>query len=599
MSAIIVERTFTCRSDVERLWPLITDTEALNRALGSGPITLRPNDDASAARYLVTTRLAGFSLEYEERPFEWVYPTRFSIVRRMRSGPVRELSVGWRMATLGEGGTRLTLSVGLTPSIGLLSPVIKIIANRSADEMRRTILRFDEALASGAPRPDVTARRTIHDAAFARATAALRSDRDRLVEKDIAERLSSYVRDADDVDLSRMRPFELADTWGVDRRALLSGCLAAVHAGLLELRWEVICPSCRTGTETLPSLSALSEHGGCQLCEIEFAIDLDEAVEVTFAPCRAVREVDAGPYCIGGPARTPHVLAQAILPASGTASLTAPSELGNYRLFVRGGAARQVEVREGAPAEIKVDPRAETGGIAIAPGGAVRVENPSAEELHAKIERVVWGDQAARARVVTAMPGFRRDFSTDILRPGLALRVARVGLLFTDLTGSTELYATIGDAAAFKLVQDHFEVLRRLIEEASGTIVKTIGDAVMAVFSDDAEALRASIAILHAFDAFRGEAEHGDRTHIKLGIFGGSCYAVTANGALDYFGQTVNIAARLQGEAKSGEIVATEELVARGVEARLLPEAFVVERWDAKLKGLRAPIRAARIKIPV
>ena len=236
--------------------------------------------------------------------------------------------------------------------------------------------------------------------------------------------------------------------------------------------------------------------------------------------------------------------------------------------------------------------------LTVAPSGSIVVTNPTAEERHAKLERLTWTDQAARARVVTTMPGFRRDFSTDILRPGMALRVARVGLFFSDLTGSTQLYTTAGDAAAFKLVQDHFEVVVGLVEKNRGTLVKTIGDAVMGVFADDLDGLAASVALLHAFEDFRRHDEHRQRTHIKLGVYAGPCYVVTANGVLDYFGQTVNIAARLQGEAHSGELVVEEALADRGIERRVLPAAFVVERYQAKLKGVDVPFRLARIRLP-
>ena len=73
---------------------------------------------------------------------------------------------------------------------------------------------------------------------------------------------------------------------------------------------------------------------------------------------------------------------------------------------------------------------------------------------------------------------------------------------------------------------------------------------------------------------------------------------MTANGILDYFGQTVNIAARLQGEAKSGELVVVEELADRAIAPKALPERFVVERYDAKLKGVDEPVRVARIRLP-
>ncbi len=408
----------------------------------------------------------------------------------------------------------------------------------------------------------------------------------------------SHLREASDVDVSRIRPFELADAWGIDRRAMLATCLSGVRAGALELRWEIICPSCRTATDVLPSLSSLTEHGACQLCEIEFAIDLEQAVEATFAPNAAIRTVDAGQYCIGGPSRTPHVVSQAILAPRGETNLVCPEEVGRYRLFVRGGAAVPLEIEADAPAEVHLDAAAgERAPIKIAPKGKLRLSNDALEERHAKVEKIVYADVAARAQLVTSMPGFRRDFSNDILRPGTALKVARVGLFFSDLTGSTQLYSNVGDAAAFKLVQDHFDLVIKIIERHEGSLVKTIGDAVMAVFADDLDGLVASVAILDAFAHFRTEHETRRMTDIKLGVYGGPCYVVTANGILDYFGQSANVAARLQGEARSGELVVVEELAERAIAAGKLDPRLVAERYDAKLKGVDRPIRVARIRL--
>ena len=104
-------------------------------------------------------------------------------------------------------------------------------------------------------------------------------------------------------------------------------------------------------------------------------------------------------------------------------------------------------------------------------------------------------------------------------------------------------------------MHDHFDVVLGIVERHGGALVKTIGDAVMAAFADDLAAVAASIEMLHAFDKFRREVPNGERTHLKLGLFRGPSFLVNANGVLDYFGQTVNIAARLQAQAASGELV--------------------------------------------
>src|SRR5438034_423837 len=90
------------------------------------------------------------------------------------------------------------------------------------------------------PLRDATAARSVrkgaaHTDALTRALRALEAT----VAPELAQRLAGHVRDADDADVARLRPFELADAWGAPRREVLAACLRAVPAGLLELRWEI------------------------------------------------------------------------------------------------------------------------------------------------------------------------------------------------------------------------------------------------------------------------------------------------------------------------------------------------------------------------
>jgi class 3 adenylate cyclase len=293
----------------------------------------------------------------------------------------------------------------------------------------------------------------------------------------------------------------------------------------------------------------------------------------------------------------PHVLSQVILPPRGEATLPAPEEPGRYRVFLRGGVSHKVEVRADAPARVEL-PAAVTGEgevWPVAPGGIIVVRNATTQERHAKIERPTWSTQSATARELTTLPSFRRLFSTEQLRPGASLKVSRVALLFSDLTDSTKLYSDVGDAPAFKLVHDHFDVVFREVAKHHGSVVKTIGDAVMAAFRDDGDALAAGLAVLEAFEAFRREHPDRQRTRIKLGVFGGPCYVVTANNVLDYFGQTVNMAARLQALAQGGELVASSDLVDLAQAQGLLPADLVRERFLATLKGVPQPVNVARL----
>ena len=275
---------------------------------------------------------------------------------------------------------------------------------------------------------------------------------------DRARRLGALIREASDADLVRIRPFELADRWQEDRGDLLRAMLHGVPAGLFELRWAIVCPSCRTASEVATSLDEVKAEGHCQLCDITFELELDRAVEATFVPHDAVRRVEAQMFCIGGPARTPHVWAQTNLVPNEARPLTVPPEPGRYRLFARGGSAGSVEVEPGAPAEAAVAIH-EAGfrpiEVHVAAGGVIIVSNESDQARHVKLERLGYASDAATAYYLSTVDEFRRLFSRDILKRGTPLKVSRVTILFTDLTGSTALYARVGDAAAFRFVDDH------------------------------------------------------------------------------------------------------------------------------------------------
>ena len=128
-----------------------------------------------------------------------------------------------------------------------------------------------------------------------------------------------------------------------------------------------------------------------------------------------------------------------------------------------------------------------------------------------------------------------------------------------------------------------------------GVVVKTIGDAVMAAFIRESDAVRAASRCTARFPAFRDSHENARHNYLKVGVFAGPCYVVTANGILDYFGQSVNIAARLQSAAGAGELVLHEELAREAERAGWLGSLAVSERFEARLKGLAEPVRAARI----
>ena len=103
-------------------------------------------------------------------------------------------------------------------------------------------------------------------------------------------------------------------------------------------------------------------------------------------------------------------------------------------------------------------------------------------------------------------------------------------------------------------------------------MVKTIGDAVMATFVRPDQAIAAGLRMRSAMEQLNRERGTNDLL-VKIGIHEGACLAVMLNERQDYFGQTVNIAARVQGQATSQAINATEPVVKSPAVVELLRKA--------------------------
>ncbi len=578
---------YDLQASPEELWPLVADTNRFNR--DAGVPAVKALGRAGNARRLQLSKF-GVAVEWEEQPFEWIRPYRFGVVRRYTKGPVREMRVEAELNERPDGGTHLVYQVRATPRnvLGRAAiPVqVGVLSKRSFAEIFR---RYDREIKSGRPQlyqPSPTQ--------FAQGgEARLKFLSERLItqgaQEEIVRRLAEAIERADDITLSRMRSHALADYWGLPRKDVLEVCLWATRVGILDLQWEMICPHCRGAAQTSRSLTGIQSEVLCETCDVDFTVNFDRAVELTFRPNPSVRIVEGLEFCVGGPQVTPHIVLQQLLAPGARREITLPLEKGRYRF--RGaemsGGQHLAASDEGAA---QMTLRASDDGwideeLSLSTEPKLILENATDKEQYFVLERMAWSDQAATAAEVTALQIFRDLFSNEALRPGEQISVGTLTVLFTDLRGSTQLYREIGDAPAFGCVMSHFDVLREAISEEDGALVKTIGDAVMAVFRRPAGALRAFLTAQQTLASPR----QGERPLLlKVGIHTGPCIAVTLNGRLDYFGCTVNMAARLEGLSSGGDVVISSAVHADHEVAEMLygPEAELkATPFEVMLKG--------------
>lgn len=554
---------YDLQASPEKLWPFVSDTNRFNRDTGVPSVEAAKTKRGRLrnARRRLRLSMYGMSVEWEEQPFEWIKPSRFGVARTYTKGPITELRALADLRPGATGGTKLSYEVRITPRSAIGTLFVWLQLNLfSGRRFAKTFRNYDKLASAEVWAPEAP-EIELDDAVLSR----LETIKEKLIadgaDNEAVEKLVNFVATADDFALARIRPYALADDWNISRRDVLEACLRSTRFGLLDLQWELLCPLCRGAGETGKSLSEISSQVHCETCRIDFTVNFDRFVEVTFRPNALLREVQSQNFCMGSPQKTPHIVAQQLLPANSARELVLPLEPGRYRLrALELGGGQDVAVTDDgvSVAEVKIS---ETGWPAqelrLTPTSSLNLQNATAAEQLLILERLAWSDQSATAAEVTALQMFRDLFSTDALRPGEQISVGTLSVLFTDLRNSTQLYREIGDATAFGRVLNHFDVLKAIIAEENGALVKTIGDAVMAVFRQPAAALK---AMLRAQEILAVPPAGVLPLTLKAGIHSGPCIAVTLNERLDYFGSTVNMAARLESLSNGDDIVISRSL---------------------------------------
>jgi class 3 adenylate cyclase len=600
-------------------WRVLADTDHMNRVLGLPAMEASPPPrDGSLARGVRARLLGSIPIGWTEPPFEWVHGRRWSVRRLFDRGPFAEVGTALELAPR-EGGTRITVTFALAPSGWSGRLLARRVGPRSVAAVLGYVDRWLGRRADAAAEPaPVPAHAPAADRAAVEAGLARLADLG--VAPGLLPRLRSRLLEGSDEQVLRIRPYEVADAWGADRLEALTLFLQATRAGLFELRWEIMCPGCRAPSSEVGSLAELPGRFHCDVCAIEYATDFDEKVELRFSVHPAIRRAADSVHCVGSPHRAPFVVAQQVLTPGETRAVEIPlAEPLGLRAVGRPGGLRLEPAADGRPGGCGLAPAPRSGGAAAAsavwrgewhagggneaagidfePGpGALAVTNDSDEPLVVVIERDAWNAGAATAAQVTTLQEFRDLFSSEVLAPGQEVGVSRVALLFTDLRGSTDLYEGVGDAPAYGRVHRHFEFLRAAVAARRGAVVKTIGDAVMGAFTTPEDAVGSALEIQRGFGGWCAARGIEPPLVLRAGVHHGPAIVVNANGRLDYFGRTANVAARLGRESSGDDVVLTAAAFDALNPGAIAAGPFTAERFRGALRGIAGEQELVRLR---
>lgn len=606
VNALQFSERIVLEAPVHEVWRFLYDTDRLNRTLGLPTVSYVPDaDPARKGHYAAEARLGPIPLRYEEFPFEWVENRYYRVLRRFRSGPFREIQGGVRMEESAPGRTSLEVFADVVPRHALGRMLARLMIRKMAiSGVLAQARAFEEGYkASGGDGIDMRPAAVVGSQLDARLSALAASP----VRADLVPRLSELLRHGSDIDVTRIRPFELADRWGVVRMDVLRFVLYATRSGVVDLNWEIVCPHCRSAAAVAPSLAGLAASAACATCETTFQADFAGSVEAVFSVNPGIRAARRGTFCIGGPANTPRIVAQFRLEPGERRAERVPLAVGRMtaRCYQSPGLrpidAFQDEKRDELRILCRPDAFSIDSGRLRAGAVQVALGNELPGEALVVLEKETWRDTAATASVVASIQEFRDLFPEQAVAPGQEIRVGRMAVLFTDLQGSTELYSSIGDIRAFNFVHGHFQFLTTCVARNNGGVVKTIGDAIMATFATGRDAIQAGIDMQSGWKEFlRGQKVEAS-LGLRVGIHEGPAVAFNNRGLLDFFGTTVNMAARVEGTASSGDVVFSAELAADPDASDVLrssgraPEPFLAE-----LKGISGaqPLTRLRFAAP-
>lgn len=442
---------------------------------------------------------------------------------------------------------------------------------------------------------------------------------------EIVEAIERLIKEAPDHKLCRMNALAFAAREAFDEEETIAAFLHTCRLGLFDLSWNVLCPGCGGVLDTGTSLKTVrSDEYTCALCAAGYEPTLDEMVEVTFTVNPRTRRIAAhDPHQLPAieyfrqiywgsgidlpeddlESRVKEFLIEDLeLPAGEKAILSLHLPEAFVIVFEPVTHAAQFLDVTGEPTTerqsltLVFDRKHRHHEALVLRPGPLRISVENHTEVRTLPSVCIANDALhdmmkqrrpfLTAKRLLSNQTFRDIYRTDTLDVEQRLKITSLTFLFTDLRGSTELYERVGDLAAFDLVRTHFGVVNGIVAAEAGAVVKTIGDAVMATFPTPDRAIAAALRMREAMRRLNSERGSEDLL-LKIGIHEGPCIAVNMNERQDYFGQTVNIASRIQHLATSREIFTTGAVLEDPLASSFLADHGVKPlAYNATLRGI-------------
>ncbi|GBF49898.1 adenylate/guanylate cyclase [Leptospira ryugenii] len=550
---------FDLRVTREEIWPFLIDTSSFNKRMELPKFSYEERNGVLNGK----AKQIGMDLVWEEVPWEWEYLKEIANARIYSKGFAKYLRTYFILEPHGEERSKLFVYFGWIPRNIFMRLLLQFAVPTIKKDFLRTLAGIEEEIInqkSNKPKVLFNTAISFQNEFQWVHPEKLEESKRKFKEVGISETTTNeiieYLKRANDNEIDRIRVKSISQLLDLDPNEVLKFFLYGCRFGIFTLSWDVICPHCRGVRTSVQKLGDMPPDDECEVCEIQFNTTEQNSIEVTFHMHPSVRVVEKQFFCAAEPNTKKHILLTKHVPAGKVFSSDLLIKNGLYRLRQKGKQKYHlVEVNESnLDKEIVWTEELGNQEIQVKPKPGIVFQNQSDEGITIVLEERKEDQNSLRPKELFNFNEFRDLFSEEAIATNLQLDIGVQTILFTDIVGSTRFYESTGDHGAFLQVREHFVKAYTIIREHKGTVVKTIGDAVMASFPAPLFAFKAAESLQGWFH----NSNEATEIRIRVSIHSGNCLAVNLDSNIDYFGNTVNYAAKMQGVTGSGEVSISE-----------------------------------------
>ena len=536
--------SFHIEADIKTLFGVLSNTSSVNKYLGFAPREEREVD----GKVLVSTRFLGMDQEWVENPWRWSSGRYIISERDHLKGPY----------------TKELVIVHIEPSATGFNVHFQYESDIKYFWLKKLIdftfagfgKNYEKAIRELCENSSLKTVRTITDLE----RRGIHTLENLGVDRSIAEKMSQLLYASDDDEVFKIRLPELALKWVIELDRLIEPFLIASKNDLLEICWDVLCPHCKGSRTRALNLNDLIYDNKCDPCEYTFSLDDIDSIDVTFKLHPKIREVKEISFCAAEPHKKQHIIFQDKIESGSEVTIfhSEDGDLGLFRCRVLGQkqeALFKQSIGRQEPSEVTWDCESNLIFEDCSREINLKIINNAKDTIIVIFEKVLPPQFYLSPLKIFNSDFFKTQYQDQKIARGVQLKLPVQVILFTDVVDSTKLYQKLGDAEAFRQIQNHFEIISSLLKKHDGIQIKSIGDAVMATFGTIEGVFKAAKEMCEKINA-----DEKIIFKIRLSVHKGSVIAVNYNTGIDYFGNNVNLSAKLQAIANADEISMSEEI---------------------------------------